>query len=63
MRGIIFFDTGRVFPDVKSFAFESFKYSVGGGFDIDFKKVVLFKFRVAYGQEGIVFTFGVSKEG
>ncbi len=61
LDAIIIADTGRVFPDLTGFSFDSFKYSVGGGFDIDFMGAILFKFRGAYGGEGAAFTFGITK--
>ncbi len=63
MRGIVFFDGGRVFPDIQHFSFNRLKYSAGGGFDIDLKKVILFRFRAAYGGEGVNILFGITKQG
>jgi outer membrane protein assembly factor BamA len=63
LDAIIIADTGRVFRDITDFSFTDFRYSVGGGFDIDFMDAIIFKFRGAYGAEGAAFTFGITKSG
>jgi len=61
VAGILFYDTGRVFNRVTGFSFDAFKHSVGGGLDFHMFDIMLAKFRVAYGNEGFVTTFGISK--
>lgn len=56
MRGVIFGDTGRVFPGLANFSFSSFKYSAGAGIDLQPSRVLLARFRIAYGGEGVKFS-------
>jgi hypothetical protein len=55
LRGMILGDTGRVFNGITNFSFKGFKYTAGGGFDIEMLKATNFRVRAAYGGEGVKF--------
>lgn len=57
VRGMVLFDYGRVFDSISDITFSDFKYSAGGGFDIEATKVIIIRFRAAYGGEGVKFLF------
>jgi len=59
--GVLFGDAGRVFHNVTDFSFKGFKYSGGGGLRMRAMNLMLFRFDVAYGGEGVNFLFGMSK--
>jgi len=61
LRGVIFFDTGRVYDSMGSLTLSDLKYSVGGGAHIKIKDLGRFRFEAAYGGEGAVIMFGTSK--
>ncbi|MFA4875011.1 MAG: BamA/TamA family outer membrane protein [bacterium] len=55
VRGMMLVDYGRVFNGLSNFTFKDFKYSAGGGFDIELTRVIIARFRAAYGGEGVKF--------
>ncbi len=57
LRGMVLFDYGRVFDGLSNFSFKDFKYSAGGGFDLEATRVIVIRFRAAYGGEGVKFLF------
>ncbi len=57
LRGMVLFDYGRVFDGLSDFTFSDFKYSAGGGFDLNATRVIVLRFRAAYGGEGVKFLF------
>lgn len=62
IEGVLLYDTGRVFHGPSDFSFKQFKYSAGGGLNLHFFQVVLARFRVAYGGEGVKIMLNISKE-
>jgi hypothetical protein len=60
LRGMVFYDTGRVFYNLENFSFKNFKYSAGGGMDIRLFELMKLKLRVGYGGEGVNTTLGIS---
>jgi hypothetical protein len=50
--GLIFVDTGRVFPGIKDFSFDDWRYSVGGGLNFLMNNRPLLRFEAGYGGEG-----------
>jgi hypothetical protein len=54
LDGLIFVDTGRVFPGIKNFSFDDMHYSVGGGLNFLMNNRPLLRFEAGYGGEGAV---------
>jgi hypothetical protein len=59
---LFFYDTGRVFSGPTDFSFSKFKYSFGGGLNLNLFDIRLFRFRAAYGGEGVRFIFSVTQD-
>ncbi len=59
--GVLFFDTGRVFHSFSDFTLNDFKYGGGGGLRIRAMGLMLFRFDLAYGGEGVQALVGISK--
>jgi Omp85 superfamily domain len=59
--GILFADAGRVFPGFGGFAFDDFKFDGGGGVEFRIARVMVFRFRAAYGGEGVKLFFSLLK--
>lgn len=59
--GVVFVDTGRVFHSIPDFSIKDFKYSVGGGLRLRALGLMLLRFDLAYGGEGINTLVGISK--
>lgn len=60
--GSLFVDTGRVFNGINHFAFDEFKYSVGGGIRTTLKKYYTLKLEVGFGGEGANTAFEVIQQ-
>ena len=60
--GVVFVDTGRVFPGISDFSFDDWKYSVGGGLSVLMREKLLMRLEAGYGGEGplIFFKMGSS---
>ena len=61
LDGVLFFDTGRVFHSFSDFTVNDFKYSGGGGLRLRALGLMLLRFDLAYGGEGIKTLVGISK--
>lgn len=59
--GVFFVDTGRVFHRIQDFTVKDFRYSVGGGLRLSALGLMLLRFDLAYGGEGIVTMVGISR--
>lgn len=59
--GVLFVDAGRVFHGIQDFSVKDFKSSAGGGLRLRALGLMLFRFDLAYGGEGINTMVGVSK--
>lgn len=59
--GVLFVDTGRVFHSFPDLTFNDFRYSAGGGLRIRALGIMLLRFDMAYGGEGIKTLLGISK--
>jgi len=59
--GLIFVDTGRVFPGIRNFSFEDWHYSVGGGLNFLMNNRPLMHFQAGYGGEGAMLFLSIGK--
>ncbi|HPQ81410.1 MAG TPA: BamA/TamA family outer membrane protein [bacterium] len=61
LDGVLFFDTGRVFHSFADLTMKDFKLSGGGGLRMRAMGLMLLRFDLAYGGEGIQTLVGISK--
>ena len=55
--GLVFADTGRVFPGITDFSFDDWHYSAGGGLSIIVQNNFLMRLQAGYGGEGALIFF------
>ena len=61
MDGQLFFDTGRVYHNMKDISFKKFKYAGGIGLRLRTDDYFLLRAQVGYGGEGVKFMVKTSQ--